>query len=168
MQFKACIVDSTLLDIGLYSKAASILLLATMAQESKFGTYLHQIHGPAISTYQIEPATHKDIWENFLHYRPELFDKINTIVFPLSDIGHTLENFRNKSISQHYEKSLLNNLSYSTAIARLLYYRVKEPLPKINAIAMGEYWKKYYNTIKGRGTVGEFVENWNKFIKPHL
>ena len=159
-QFKACIVDSTLLDIDLYSPEASILLLATMAQESNFGTYLHQIRGPAISPYQIEPATHKDIWDNYLKYRPELAANLANIVTPMY--------FRASHIKVFYEKALLTNLSYSTAIARIKYYRVKEKLPEIHPIAMGEYWKHYYNTPDGIGTVAEFVENWKIFIEPNL
>lgn len=167
-QFKTFIVDSTLLDIGLYSKEASILLLATMAQESNFGTYLHQVRGSARGVYQIEPATHKDVWENYLASRPELFDTINRIIFPLTSIDYKKDYFRNKNILNHCEKSLVENLSYATAIARLVYYRVPDALPDIHPVRMGKYWKQHYNTPLGKGTLEQFVLNWDKFILPHL
>ena len=167
-QFKASIVDHTLKCIGLYSPEASILLLATMAVESNFGTYIHQIKGPAVSPYQIEPATHEDIFRNFLKFDRNMFEKVNDIIFPNIGVVRDVSFLREEILTKYYERSLLDNLSYATAIARLIYYRVKEPLPKIHPVAMGEYWKHYYNTPKGKGTVGKFVESWDKFIKPHI
>ncbi len=67
----------------------------------------------------------------------------------------------------YYNSNLYAILPYATAMCRIHYLRVKEPLPDIHPVTMGSYWKKYYNTELGKGTVEEFVENWNKYIEPN-
>jgi len=50
-------------------------------------------------------------------------------------------------------------------MCRMHYYRKSEPLPESDDVrALGEYWKKHYNTVKGKGTVDEFVENYKRFV----
>lgn len=64
------------------------------------------------------------------------------------------------------EKELITNLAYATAMARVFYRRVKEALPAADDLdGMGRYWKKYYNTPLGRGTVEEFKANYTKYVK---
>jgi hypothetical protein len=33
---------------------------------------------------------------------------------------------------------------------------------------MAHYWKKYYNTEKGKGTVEGFVESYDELVAPYL
>lgn len=73
------VIRATLNAIDLYSPAAENLLLATCAHESLLGYFLKQHQGTALGIYQIEPATHTDLWQNYLNYRPELTTKINTL-----------------------------------------------------------------------------------------
>lgn len=147
------VIGPTLELIGLYSLAAERLLLGTAAQESHLGTYLHQINGPALGIYQIEPATHRDVWDNFLTYRADLASKVRGLA------------------SQHWfdadpDGELVRNLAYSTAIARLCFYRQKEPLPDANDIpGMARYWKQHYNTAHGAGTVMEFIDNYRNRVQ---
>src|SRR6056300_1676988 len=71
-QFRSQIIIPALDVLGLNSKAAQELLLGTAIQESRL-TYLKQIGGgPALGLYQIEPATHHDLYANYLSYRPLL------------------------------------------------------------------------------------------------
>ncbi|KAK3739948.1 hypothetical protein QZH41_012800 [Actinostola sp. cb2023] len=47
---------------------------------------------------------------------------------------------------------------YSGLAARLLLATIPVPIPPAeNILAQGEYWKKYYNTPAGKGTVQKFV-----------
>jgi len=145
-QLRTCIIEPTLNAIGLYSQSAVNLLLGTCAQESKFGTYLKQINGPALGIYQIEPNTHKDIWDNFLKFKSELADKV-------------------LKLGQMHDASLIVNLAYATAIARIKYLRAPEALPAANDLAgLARYWKRYYNTFLGSGTVQEFINNYNRYV----
>ncbi len=65
------------------SDKARFLLLCTAAIESNCGYYIKQVDGPALGIWQMEPATHDDIWENCdaLHpvYSRELMIKIKSL-----------------------------------------------------------------------------------------
>ena len=143
-------IKPTLEKIGLYSEAATQLLLGTACVESKLGHYLKQINGPALGIYQIEPDTHKDVWENYLSYRNTLMHKV--LALTSNELGW-----------QQKAPELVSNLAYQTAIARVIYYRAKAPLPDMDDIdAMASYWKTYYNTALGKGTEEKFIESFKQ------
>lgn len=146
------IVSETLLkfkDFGLHSDKAVSLICGTICQESLMGTYRKQIGGgPALGIVQMEPATEKDIWNNFLKYKQKLSLKIFDIFGVISSKPGLLE----------------INDEYSILMCRLHYYRIKEPLPDIDVVKMANYWKAHYNTIKGKGRVEEFINNYNKYM----
>lgn len=145
-QLRKYVIEPTLKDFGLYSTDAVALLLGTAAQESALGTYVKQINGPAEGIFQMEPNTELDIWDNYLNYRPELAQQI------LSIMGGDTE-------------SLVLNLGYQTIMARIHYLRVPEALPDSKDVAaMAQYWKRYYNTPKGKGTEAEFIENYYRYV----
>jgi hypothetical protein len=137
-QFRQYIIDPTLRQIGLYSPAASNLLLGTALQESGL-VYLHQLGGgPALGLYQCEPATLDDITRNYLPFHPEIFSRI----LDLKGTGMTTY------------QALVCNLAYATAICRVHYLRVTEPLPDAaDAYGMANYYKTHYNTPAGAATV---------------
>jgi hypothetical protein len=137
-----------------FTTAAENLLLGTMAQESKFGTYVKQLGGgPALGIYQCEPATHDDLWKNFIMHRPRL----NNMLLQLS-LSRTM-------LIPNVE-DLIYSLKYATAVARVHYWRVREGLPAHDDVkGLGGYWKAYYNTYLGRGTVTEFVDNYARYVR---
>ena len=60
-QFLKYVITPTLADLDMYSPAAAMLLLGTAVTESNL-EYLRQLpDGPALSVYQIEPATARDV-----------------------------------------------------------------------------------------------------------
>lgn len=140
--FTQNIVTPALHLIGLWSPAAEQLVVGTAVAESKL-TYLIQVGGgPARGLFQIEPRTHDDLWTNFLEFNPELKNRV---------ISLTVSNL--PRIDQ-----LIWNLYYSTAMCRILYRRIKEALPKADDWSgQAAYWKKYYNTYKGAGSVEHFL-----------
>lgn len=151
-QLKEYIIEPALFKLGLYSESAVNLLLGTCAQESLMGTYLKQINGPALGIYQIEPLTYFDIFEHYLFSRKDLLRK----VFKLIDWCYDFEPPQNV---------LIENLSFGTAIARIIYKRVPEALPDAHDIkGLARYWKKYYNTENGKGKPEEFILNYKRFI----
>ena len=154
-QLESLIVRVTT-DIGLCSEAATQLLLGTAAQESQMGTYLRQLGGgPALGIFQMEPATHDDIWGNYLAYHGELKKKVERYVSWRSIGG---------SCSDCAEE-LEWNLAYAVAMARVHYQRVPQPLPSPEDLAgLAGYWKSFYNTPAGKGTVGEFLENYRRYV----
>lgn len=134
-----------------YSSVAVDLLTMTAGHESLGGTYLHQVGGPAQGMYQMEPDTELDIWENYLEYRDEMAELVYTTLI--------------KSLPN----SLCHSLAYATAMARVHYYRVPEPLPNPTSPdyveQLGEYAKKYYNTEKGKASVTQYVRDYYRFLK---
>ena len=59
------------------------------------------------------------------------------------------------------------NLRFAAAMCRVHYFRRPEPLPAAGDLpAQAAYWKQFYNTPHGRGTVQEYVKNWKRFVEP--
>lgn len=134
------VIRPTLKHMGHYSEAAVELLMLTAAQESLLGRYLHQVGGPALGIYQMEPRTHDDIWENWLRYKA---------------VAGTIESMGKAA------RDLPGNLYYATAMARCHYLRVPDPLPNpVSVEAMALYWKKHYNTPAGAGQPHEAIRNY--------
>ena len=155
-QVRVFIVRPVCKFLELWSEAAEEQLMGTAAQESHF-SYVDQLDrggqyvlGPALGLWQMEPVTELDIFNNFLKYKPALKVKV--------------ERLAGKWIPQC--PPLLGDLHYQAALARIHYYRVKENLPAAHDLAgQAAYWKRYYNTFAGKGTVEEYIENYKRFIK---
>lgn len=131
------IIVPTLDQLGMFSLDASTLLLGTALTESN-ASYVRQHNGPALGLYQMEPDTHDDIWENWLSYRPNFAHMVSTMAGQWPP-GPT---------------AMVGNLWYATAMARLHYFRVAFPLPPAHdALQLASYWKRWYNTEVGLGTV---------------
>ena len=149
-QFLNTVIKPSLQDMNADSLDARALLLCTAAHESHLGTYLKQQEGPALGVYQMEPFTYRDIVQNYLAYRIPLSEKIlkkgGFKIFPFSS-------------------ELATNLKWSTYFARLHYMRIPEALPSYqNVEQIAQYWKKYYNTMDGKGTVEAFIRDCHQFL----
>jgi len=135
-------IRATLMPHGLWSQSAENLLLGTCAQESNMGKYVVQMGGgPAIGVFQMEPATYKTILNecDILRKKP--------IRLPLNC------------------NVLIYDMSAAIMATRLKYCMVPKALPDANRIyELAEYWKKYYNTELGKGTISEFMENYKLYI----
>lgn len=131
--------------LPLNSDAAAFLLLGTAAVESKLGHYLHQVKGPALGIYQIEPRTFEDMmtWV-------ALSDQRQAAIKPFI-----------ASKPYPHVKQVCGNLFLATAASRLYYWRVTKPLPASDDLpGMAHYWKDYYNTSAGKGTPDKFIQAW--------
>lgn len=146
-QFHQFIVRPSLQAIGLQSLAAERLLVGTALVESNLH-YVQQIRGCAMGFYQMEPATHDDIWNNFLEYRQPLAKRVKSLLFD--------------GMTQH--EQLRTNTAYATAMARVHYFRVKEALPG-DAQGMALYHKEYYNTHEGKTDVSESIEYFKQVMR---
>jgi hypothetical protein len=133
-----------------FSRAATQLLLGTAIKESPHFKYRGQLGGgPALGYFQMEPATHDDIWNNFLRYKPVLARQILTLLTtPDAD----------KYAQLQY------NDGYAAAMTRTHYLRARFPLANFDDIgSMAGYWKRFYNTDLGKGTVEEFITTWRSY-----
>lgn len=124
------LIQNTLEPIGWWTQDVEELLILTAAAESNMGEYLYQAPGPARGIFQMEPATEKDIWENYLKFKPY--------------------------ITAHFEgvqRDLAGNLIYQIMIARVHYMRDKGSIPKAEQpMEIAKYYKRVWNTIAGKGS----------------
>ena len=135
-QFRHQIVVPACERLALSSPEAIELLVGTAIQESRL-TYLRQLgDGPALGLFQIEPATHDDVWINVVRSRAR---------------------FKSALGARKVER-LVFDLRYGAMIARLLYWRHPEPIPA-TLKGQARYWKRYYNTHLGAGTPKEYLAN---------
>ena len=137
------IINYALEYMDLNSEDACSLIYNTGKAESNYKTLQQYGGGPALGFFQMEPNTAIDIWDNYVMYRPRYRDKLYSLGF---DEG-TLE------------LCLLSNIALQAALCRLHYRRVPSALPKAdNLKAQAKYWKKFYNTEAGKGTIKHFME----------
>ncbi|HAT49008.1 MAG: hypothetical protein HQL07_03970 [Nitrospirae bacterium] len=146
-QLRNLIICPTLQRLDLWSEAAEELVLGIAIQESDL-RYLQQVGGgPARGLWQMEKATHDDIWENFLKSRIKLGMKV---LGPYSRYDH---------------HRLMWDLAYACAMCRIHLLRCPNILPFPGDIkAQAEYWKKWYNTPLGKGTVEQYLSNWHRVM----
>lgn len=151
-QFRNDIITPVLSELHLYSKVAEELLVLTCAVESDGGTFVRQVKGPALGVYQCEPATHSDLWRNYIINRNN-FISILALNFGVNIIPN--------------ESKLISDLRYATAICRLHYARIKEALPSSeqDTDAIWEYYKKYYNTALGKSTKTKSITAYKRFCQ---
>ena len=146
------VIRPTLTHLNMYSEAAENLLIGTAMHESRL-EYLHQIKGPAIGLWQMEPATHDDLFENYINYR----NNLRSLLRQLAGAKYL--------VSKVDPSEMHGNLNYACAMARMQFYRQSEPLPDKDDIeGLGRYYKKYFNTELGKATPEQFVEAYKRVI----
>ena len=128
--------------LDLWSRASEELVLGTAIIESSLKWLKQHGDGPALGLWQIEPATHQDLYENYLQYRPELMQKLEGLLAP--DLS--------------MDENLQTNLMYGAGVCRLCYYRKPDPIPIAGDLeGQAHYWKDHYNTHLGAGTVSKYT-----------
>ena len=148
--FKKLVLEPTLNYLEMSSPAAINLLLGTALMESRLKHLIQKPNCPALGLFQMEPATHEDIWNNFLKYKTSLAEKVSGLIAPKPD----------------NETQLKTNLAYATAMCRVHYYRAPTKLPEAEDLdGLAHYWKKYYNTELGAGKPEEFREVYSVYNK---
>ena len=150
-QFRSLIVEPVLSKLRLYSKNAEELLVFTCASESLGGTLLAQIKGPALGIYQMEPNTYTDIWVNYIRARNQLAT-LMAIHFGCNKIPEI--------------ERLVYDLHYATAMSRIHYFRMPGNLPDAKDVeGLWDYYKKYYNTEKGKAKKEDSIKKYQDFIR---
>ncbi len=150
VQVLRVLIQNTLKPLVLYSVDAEELLMATCAQESLLGTFRHQVNGPALGIYQMDPADFYDIWQSFLAYRTALKDELSALA----------------TTSPARPIELQENDRFATAMARVHYLRCPRPIPActdLNGLWM--YYKVNWNSVEGAATQDQFYRNYHALVK---
>ena len=143
-QFRELIIRPALEAIGLWSQAAENLVLGTAIHESGNFKYIRQVGGgPALSFYQIEPATADDICRRYLRTRSAVAHNIAKACWPHLANPPLFSHLAMKEINN----LLLTDLRFSTILCRLKYYLAKPPLPDADDIEnLAAYWGAHYQS----------------------
>lgn len=150
-QFRSLIVEPVLSQLRVYSKNAEELLVFTCAAESLGGTLLQQVKGPALGIYQMEPNTYTDIWTNYIRARNQLAT-LMALHYGCNKIPPV--------------ERLIYDLHFATAMARIHYLRMPGNIPDAkDTDGLWEYYKKYYNTEKGKAKKEDSIKKYQDFIK---
>lgn len=150
-QFRSLIIEPVLSKLQMYSKQAEELLVFTCAAESLGGTLLQQVKGPALGIFQMEPNTYTDIWVNYIHSRNQLATLL-ALHFGCNKIPPV--------------ERIIYDLHFAAAMARIHFVRCPGKLPDIKDIdGIWDYYKKYYNTDKGKAKKEDSIKKYQDFIR---
>ena len=115
--------------------------------ESRDGTHSSTFRDPTLEAgvgiWQMDKTTFEDLRNNYLKRKKELVQKIiSTFDIDLTSVSR--EDLYEPLIAALY--------------ARVLLVRFPEAIPNDDK-GQANYWKKYYNTESGKGTVQKFLDD---------
>lgn len=123
-------------------------ILGTAAVESDFFAYSHQVGGgPAIGYFQCEPATRRDIIDNYLKYHTRLRKRIENA-------------FGSLEVTDQF---FVLNIPLQIIFCYLHYNRYGAWGRDIYGYASA--WKRVYNTYKGKGTIEDFIVKYHRYVE---
>jgi hypothetical protein len=147
---------------GMGGENAEWLMLVTAVAESNL-QYIQQVRGPAVGMWQVEPATHHDIWVNYLRYRDqedlrgEIHDLFIVPGLFTPGFEFTVPQTRAASVAHAYLPLLKFDQRYNCLMARLVYRRDPHPIPSRHDFdAVWEYYKRVFNTRLGKARKDRF------------
>lgn len=189
------LITHVLKKYDLYSVDAVELLMLTAATESNLGYYLKQVGGgPALGIFQCEPNTYdwaqtktmekREKWTDALCEKCKGEDCGNISTY-LSAYNPNPTVRQSKEWREYWKwrkigdkmRLVLNSnakrfefildLELQILSCRLVYwFKSVSPIPNYKDIeGLAGYWKKYYNSYLGAGTVDGAIEKYNKQVK---
>jgi len=152
-ELRLLVVRPTLKQLRAWSPGMEALLLGTAAQESELGFHLKLGRRHGMGIFQIPPATHRQIWDQYLINFPALASKVRGLA-------------SQRDFLQHPHTELATNLRYATAIAWLIYRAAGvENVDSDNLPKMAKVWKKYFHHGPS-ARLRDFVDNYTRMIRP--
>lgn len=135
-------IEQALDQYGLPKSEAAIRLLCMIAAHESGGfLYSKQVRGPALSFFQLEPASYTDVCAYAMrkgYLKGEIPGPVERIIF---------------------------DPTFAAAIARIFILRIPEPLPDPdNLRGLARYAKKYWNTNLGKATPGMYLEAYQEYF----
>lgn len=129
-----------------YSEEAVELLMMTASHESRLGQYIHQVSGPAMGIFQMEPDTFFDIKGEYLSYRSVLNQETS---------AYFVDEWDPTEVSW--------NLKAAVIMARLHYYRVPVAIPESKE-EKAAYCKIYWNTVEGSAEPIDYLNAYDELV----
>jgi hypothetical protein len=150
-QLRDLVVRPVLAALDMGGDVAEKLVLGTAAQESGFAALHQRGGGPALSLWQIEPATAMDAMQRA---PVEALLKLRAFLgWQLMSPGDVIA-------------QLPGNLYLGAAMCRLVYYLKPFRMPQAwDLTVIAAIYKKHYNG-PGAATAAEFIANYQRLVAP--
>ena len=98
--------------------------------------------------FQCEPWVAVSLCNDYLKYRKDLLKKV-------ANTCHLDWSYFTSPKEEEWKEILTTNILAQIVVCRLHYWRVPKPMPE-SLDEQALYWKKWYNTAKGAGTISHF------------
>ncbi len=132
-ELRLLVIRPTLKHLRAWSAGMENLLLGTAAQESQLGFHLKLGRRHGLGLYQIQPHTHREIWDRFLINHPALASKVRGLA-------------SQRDFLDHPHSELTTNLRYATAIAWLVYRAAGiDRVDEANIRTMAKLWHRHFH-----------------------
>lgn len=132
-ELRLMVIRPTLKHLRAWSAGMENLLLGTAAQESQLGFHLKQGRRHGLGIYQIQPHTHREIWDQYLIDHPTLASKVRGLA-------------SQREFLDHPHSELATNLRYATAIAWLIYRAAgAKRVPEDDVGGMARLWHQHFH-----------------------
>ncbi len=145
-QGKACraMIEKALAHYELPASESALRLLCMVAAHESGGFfYTRQVGGPALSLFQMEPRTFRDVLDYCLRKHNSLANELPCEA-----------------------ERLVFDPPFAAAMSRVFFMRFPEPLPPPADIpALAAYAKTYWNTEKGKATAGDYANAWGDYFE---
>ena len=161
------LIQFVLMKYDLYSRDAEELLMLTAACESNLGHYFKQLNnGPALGIFQCEPNTLE--WASVELEKRALGKIRNKKLYSVRDRLMEVQSMACYGrYAKHCELELLGSIESQILYARLIYlFKTPKAIPPHDDIELlARYWKRYWNSELGAGTIEGAIEKYNKYVK---
>ena len=97
--------------------------------------------GPSLSFWQLESNTIQDIWDNYISYRTNYIQMAYELGLRDGELDFCV----------------MSNIALAVFFTRVYYRRQPGAIP-LTPEERADYWKQYYNTEGGKGTVKHYLE----------
>ena len=146
------LIKSSLEKLGLKyaSHDAMMLVYRTGLVESKYKYLSQKGSDIARGFWQCEPWVAVSLCKDYLQYRDSLMKKV-------ANVCYLDWKYFTDPTEEDWKQILTTNLTAGIILCRLHYWRVPKPLPS-SLEEQARYWKNWYNTAKGAGTIEHFQE----------
>jgi hypothetical protein len=130
------------------------LLVGIASAESNFQQRYEYNGGPGRGLWQMNVDTAVSIFEDYLIYSAQRYQQLRK--FAPSLITRQFQVPNGKDL-EHY---ITYVDPFACAMARTYFLKWSEPIPE-DLDGQADYWKRLYNTWRGKGTVQRYMQAWH-------
>jgi hypothetical protein len=152
-QLRTLVIRPAINAIGLWSADAEELLMLTAATETHLGNFIRQVDMKddkgAFGIFQMEKGAYEWIWANR--------------ITPTASLKAAIRLFCGYDGKPPIQR-LMTDLALAAIMTRLYYCNITPAIPNASNIhELADYWKHWYNTELGKGTVEKAITDYKTY-----